>query len=159
MGIPDEDRGPSWLRDYGTLYDIGGTSGTGGDSGTGVKVDMPAMKDFAAALRKNLQEDYSPHARKVFADLGEPPEGQLNFLELWEVLEQHQKVQQVATDNVANHGNGAMVFASAAEKISEEYRNADAYAAARMADIHKYLGTTPQPPATDPSTNNPGAGA
>jgi hypothetical protein len=155
MGIPEEDLPPRWIRDYGTLYDIGGSPSTGGDGGTGVKVDMPAMKDFAAALRENLEADYRPHAQKVFADMTEPPKGQLDFLELWWALEQHRDVQQAATDNVANQGNGALVFASAADKISNEYRSSDAYAAARMTDVEKYLGTTPAAPATTPPTSDP----
>ena len=153
MGIPEEDLGPRWLRDYGSLYDIGGGSSAGGDSGTGVKVDMPALKDFAAALRKNLQDDYRPHAHKVFDELAVPAEGQLSFLELWQALEQHDQVKTAATDNVANQGNGAMIFASAAGKISEDYSDSDAYAAAKLNDVEKYLGTTPdQPAATNPTT-------
>jgi hypothetical protein len=157
MGIPEEDLGPRWLRDYRTMYDydIAGRGTTGTDGGTGVRVDMPAMKEFASALQKNVDDDYSPHARKVFDDMTVQPEGQLNFLELWWALEQHDTVKTAATDNVANHGNGAKVFAFAADEISKRYQQSDAYAAARLADVQQYLGTTPdQPPATTPT--NPG---
>jgi hypothetical protein len=154
MGIPEEDLGPHWLRDYGSLYDIGGDNGHGADSGTGVKADMPAMKDFAAALEKNIDDDYNPHAHKVFEDMAVPAEGQLSFLELWWALEQHDQVKTAATDNVANHGNGAKIFAFAADEISKRYQQSDAYAAARLIDVHKYLGTTPgQPAITNPTTN------
>jgi hypothetical protein len=152
--IPEEDLGPTWLRDYESLYNIGDTSGAGGDGGSGVKVDMPAMKDFAAALDKNVEADYKPHANKVFDDMATPAEAQLDFLELWWALEQHDQVKIAATDNVANHGNSAKIFASAADEISKRYQQADAYSAARLADVHQYLGTSTQPTTTDP-TNSP----
>jgi hypothetical protein len=159
MGIPEEDLGPRWLRDYKSLYGIGGNNSPGTDSGTGVKVDMPAMKDFASALEKNVDHDYNPHAHKVFDDMAVPAEGQLSFLELWWALEQHDQVKTAATDNVANHGNGAKIFALAADEISKRYQQSDAYAAARLSDVHKYLGTTPgQPAATNPTTD-PAEGA
>jgi hypothetical protein len=154
MGIPDEDLGPRWLRDYESLYNIGDTN-AGADSGTGVRVDMPALEEFAAALHNNVDNDYNPHAHKVFDDMAVPAEGQLNFLELWWALEQHDQVKVAATDNVANHGNGAKVFASAADEISKRYQASDAYAAARLNDVHQYLGTTPQPPATTNPTTTP----
>lgn len=158
MGIPDEDLGPRWLRDYQTMYDydIAGRDTAGTDGGTGVRVDMPAMKDFASALHKNVDDDYNPHARKVFDDMATPTEGQLNFLELWWALEQHDTVKMAATDNVANHGNGTKIFAFAADEISKRYQQSDAYAAARLQDVHQYLGTSPDqpPPATTPT--NPG---
>jgi hypothetical protein len=153
MAIPAEDLPPAWIRDYDTLYDIGGNSSAGGDGGTGVKVDMPAMKDFAAALQKNVDVDYTPHAHKVFNDMGEPPKTGLDFLELWYALELHGDVQYAATDNVANQGNGAWRFAQAAEAISKRYQDSDAYAAARMDDVRTYLGTTPPPTTSDPTTS------
>jgi hypothetical protein len=158
MGIPEEDLGPSWLRDYGSLYDIGGQDGSGTDGGTGVTVDMPAMKDFASALQTNVDDDYKPHANKVFEDMAVPAEGQTSFLELWWALLQHDQVKVAATDNVANQGNGAAVFATAAEEISKRYQQSDAFAAARLADVQKYLGTTPAGtnPTTDPTTDPAG---
>lgn len=158
MGIPEEDLGPRWLRDYGSLYDIGDQNSPGADGGTGVRVDMPAMQDFASALQKNVEDDYKPHAHRVFDDMAVPAEGQLNFLELWWALEQHDQVKIAATDNVANHGNGANVFALAAKDISNAYQDSDAFAAARLADVQKYLGKSPDQlanpsPTTDPSTN------
>lgn len=157
MGIPEEDLGPRWLRDYDSLYNIGGNANPGADSGSGVRVDMPAMEEFAAALQNNVDKDYNPHAHKVFDDMAVPAEGQLNFLELWWALEQHDQVKTVATDNVANHGNGAKIFAFAADEISKRYQASDAYAAARLADVQQYLGTTPEPPAsTDPTVTPTG---
>jgi hypothetical protein len=161
MGIPEEDLGPRWLRDYGSLYGVVGISGAGGDSGTGVKVDMPAMKDFAAALRKSLQDDYGPHAHKVFDDMTAPVVPSDGFLDLQLVLEQHREVQSAATNNVANHGNGALIFANAADEISNRYQSSDAYVAAQMADVYKYLGMTPaqattiNPATTDPTADPP----
>jgi hypothetical protein len=159
MGIPEEDLGPRWLRDYGSLYDIGdqnnpGAGGVAGaDGGTGVRVDLPALKDFAAALQKNVEDDYKPHAQKVFDDMAVPAEGQLSFQELWWALEQHDQVKIAATDNVANHGNGTKIFAVAADEISQRYQSSDAYAAAQLSDVHNHLGTSPgQPAATDPAT-------
>lgn len=160
MGIPEEDLGPRWLRDYGTLYDIGGKSDAP-DSGTGLRVDMPAMKDFAAALRTNVDDDYRPHAQKVFDDMTTNPVAQEDFFELWYALNQHVEVKQAATDNVANQGNGAKIFAHAADEISTQYRSTDAYASANISDVKRYLGTTPPPtgstvPGTDPTVDPAG---
>jgi hypothetical protein len=167
MGIPEEDLGPRWLRDYGSLYDIGGQPAAA-DGGTGVKVDMPRMKDFAGALRKNVDADYVPHAKKVFDDMTVPT-GQTDyrFSELYSALNLHQQVAQATTDNVANQGNGASVFAEAAKKISDEYAKSDAFSAARVTDVHKDLGVTPpasatpdlgvSPVSTDPATPAGGA--
>lgn len=156
MGIPEEDLPPVWIRDYDTLYDIGGNSSTGGDSGTGIKVDMPSLKDFAAALRQNLQQDYAPHAHKVFDDMKKPVKPAGAFVELQWALERHNDVQHATTHNVTNHGNGAMDFATSAQEISDRYGQADAYAAARISDVQSSLGTsTDRPPTTDP-TNSAG---
>jgi hypothetical protein len=156
MGIPEEDLGPRWLRDYGSLYNIEGHStGSAPDSGTGVKVDMPRMKDFAGALRTNVDVDYVPHAKKVFDDMTVPI-GHIDarFWELYSALNLHQEVVQSTTDNLANQGNGASVFAEAAKKISDEYHKADAFSAARVQDVHKNLGITPPASATpDPGVN------
>jgi hypothetical protein len=156
MGIPQEDLPPVWIRDYDSLYDIGGNANAGGDGGTGVKVDTPAMKDFAAALDKNVDADYVPHARKVFDDMTARVTPTDGFLELQSALDMHRKVQTAATRNVAGHANGTKAFAFAADKISKEYAETDAYAAARMDDVMRYLGTTPaQTGTTDPSTTDP----
>jgi hypothetical protein len=161
MGIPEEDLGPRWLRDYGSLYDIGDQNnpgaggGTGADGGTGVRVDLPALSDFAAALQKNVEDDYKPHAQKVFDDMAVPAEGQLGFQELWSALEQHDQVKIAATDNVANHGNGTKIFAVAAGEIGQRYQSSDAYAAAQLADVHTHLGTSPgQPAPANPGTDS-----
>jgi hypothetical protein len=112
------------------------------------------MKDFAGALRTNVDVDYVPHAKKVFDDMTVPI-GHIDarFWELYSALNLHQEVAQSTTDNLANQGNGASVFAEAAKKISDEYRKADAFSAARVQDVHKNLGTTPP----ESATPNPGA--
>lgn len=153
MGLPEEDLPPVWIRDYDYLYDIGGTSGSGGDGGAGVKVDMPAMKDFAAALRNNLQQDYASHANVVFEDMKKPVKPAGAFQELQWALEQHHEAQHATTHNVTNQGNGAMDFATSAQQISDRYRNTDAYAAARVSDVEASLGApTTGPAPTDPIT-------
>jgi hypothetical protein len=48
MGIPDEDLGPRWLRDYG-FTDFGD-----------VVADVEAMEDFAARLATEVQKNYVP---------------------------------------------------------------------------------------------------
>lgn len=153
MQIPDEDLGPVWLRDYGSLYRNGDLSAAG-DGGTGVRGDLSAMDQFAAALEQNLHDDYEPHARKVLDDLSVRPEGTPGFAELQAALAQQDEVSFAASDNVANHGNGALVFAIAMKDISERYRQTDAFAAATLTDIQAHLGLSPDQLAatgTDPT--------
>ncbi len=159
MGIPEEDKGPRWLQDYKSLDVDGKTSaggnGSAGDAGgTGVRANLPAMRDFGSALEQNLREDYAPHANKVFDEMAVPAEATANFAELQSVLSRHAELKALATDNIANHGNGALVFAKAIEDISKRYQQADAFASARIADIQKYLGTSPDGPATSPTITN-----
>ncbi len=153
MGIPSEDRPSSFVRDYDSI-DVEGAQTPA--SGNGVNVDMPAMKDFASALQKNLYEDYRPHAQKAFADLSAPADGKGGFAELYSALAFHTKVKEAASNNVADQGTGALQFAKAAADISERYKKTDAYAAANVEDIRTFLGSTPpQTTPADPTTNPP----
>ena len=158
MGIPDEDLGPAWLRDYGSLHNIGNQSATG-DGGTGVRADLPAMQDFAAALEKNLYDDYEPHARKVLDDMSVRPTSTLGFAELDAVLRQQQQVNFVASDNLANHGTGALRFARAIKEISQNYARSDAFAAASLNDVQRHLGLSPDQLATTDPTQSQAGGA
>jgi hypothetical protein len=154
--IPPEDLPPQWIRDYDSLYNVGGDSGTGAGGGPGIEVNTPAMNEFAAALRSNVDDEYNPHARVVFDDMTTPVPVSGGFTEMQWALTQHRDIQLAATDNVANQGNGARIFAHAASEIASRYQDADAYSAARLEDVHHHLGTTPAPPAsTNPTTTNP----
>lgn len=146
MGIPDEDLGPVWLRDYGSLYNIGGDAAGSGS----VRADLPAMDEFASALRDNVDADYVPHARVVFDDMSVPAYGN-GFPELAWALEQHRDVKSVAVNNVADHANGTAVFAEAIRGIAQRYRSSDAFAAAQLSDIQQHLGLSPEQPGTNPA--------
>lgn len=124
--IPEEDRGPAWLRDYGyTNF---------GD----IEADIRAMEQFAAKLAADVQDNYLPHMSSVTdAMLTELPPPAATFPELVTFMEQHQMAQDATHVNVYNFANGTNRFATAAKKISEEYEGADAFSRARVADVEQ----------------------
>ena len=125
MAIPEEDRGPSWLRDYG-YTDFGDIS-----------ADIAAMEEFAARLAAEVQNSYAPHLTSVTdAMLTELPPPSGDFDELVGFLQDHREAQDATHMNVYNYANGTHHFATAAQHISKEYRGADAFSHARVADVN-----------------------
>ena len=142
--IPEEDRGPAWLRDYGTT-DFGA-----------IEADIQAMEQFAAKLAANVKDSYAPHMASVSeamaAPLPSPPAG---FVELTSFLTAHNEAQDVTHQNVYNYANGTQGFATAAADISRQYSGADAFSHARVTDVNKAFDKVGIPaPATD--TTYPG---
>jgi hypothetical protein len=134
--IPEEDRGPSWLRDYG-FTDFGD-----------IAADINAMAEYAQKLAADVEANYNPHydgmAAAFQTELPPPNEG---FYELMSFMESHSAARAATHDNVYAFGQGTTVFASAAQEISHDYRGSDAFAHATVKDVHDTL--TPGTLSTD----------
>lgn len=124
--IAEEDRGPAWLRDYG-YTDFGD-----------IEADLVAMEQFAQRLASEVQDHYAPHAETVTqAMLTQLPPPAATFPELVSFLQTHNAAQNTTQKNVYNFANGTNHFATAADKISKEYRGSDAFSRARVTDVDK----------------------
>jgi hypothetical protein len=122
--IPEEESGPAWLRDYG-FTDFGD-----------IAADINAMEEYATKLAADVQDNYGPHLTGVSeAMLTRLPVPNPNFYELGSFITSHTAAQVVMQNNVYAFGNGTYVLASAAQKISKEYRGTDAFAHAKVADV------------------------
>jgi hypothetical protein len=136
--IPEEDRGPAWLRDYG-FTDFGD-----------IAADINAMQEYAQKLAADVDENFTPHFTGMTAAMETPlPVADSNFYELSSFVEAHKAVRGLTQDNMYAFGHGTSVFAAAAQKVSHEYRGTDAFAHAKAADIHKVMGTSVPTPTTD----------
>ena len=127
MAIPEEDRGPSWLRDYGAI-----------------EADIQRMEEFAAKLRAEVMNNYAPHLELVARDMATPiPQPDARFGELVGFLQAHQVAQVNTANAITYHGNETGGFAEAASEISQNYGAADAFAHARVSVVEQALnGTT-----------------
>lgn len=126
--IPDEDRGPAWLRDYG-YTDF-----------SQIEADIQAMEQFATKLSANVKDNYAPHLSTVTTAMSTRlPDPPAEFIELTTFLFAHNEAQNVAHQNVYNYANGTQGFATAAEHISKEYSGTDAFAHAKVTDVDKAL--------------------
>ncbi|MET0522861.1 MAG: hypothetical protein ABW156_12970 [Jiangellaceae bacterium] len=126
--IPEEDRGPAWLRDYG-YADF-----------SQIEADIQAMEQFAAKLSDNVRGSYAPHLSSVSeamsTRLPNPPG---EFVELASFLVAHNQAQDITHQNVYNYANGTQGFATAAADISKKYSGSDAFAHAKVADVDRAL--------------------
>lgn len=149
MGIPDEDLGPVWLRDYG--------------NGASIEADIQRLEEFAAQLDAEVRENYVPHMEILQEDMMvELPSPAAEFSELASFMQTHQSTQQNTTNIVHTFRDATGGFAYAAQKVSADYGNADAFSAARVADVEAAFDQTavaPVPPETEPApdgTNDTG---
>ncbi|HWS33603.1 MAG TPA: hypothetical protein VN408_12775 [Actinoplanes sp.] len=146
MGIPEEDRGPAWLRDY-DYSDFGN-----------IEADIQAMKEYAAKLQSSVEGSYAPHAQTVSETMMSPLPPAPNFPELHLFLNAHDQVQLATQENVYGYIDNTYKFATAAEQIGDKYGGSDAFAQAKVTDVQKYLGSS-APGATGTGTgtggNNP----
>jgi hypothetical protein len=123
--IPEEDRGPSWLRDYG-FTDFGD-----------IAADIAAMEEFAKKLAADVEKNYVPHMAGVTsAMLTRLPQAADTFPELGAFLAAHQSAQDMTQANIYNFANGTHHFASAAQTISAQYRGSDAFSRAKVKDVN-----------------------
>lgn len=131
--IPDEDLGPVWLRDY-----------------ESIEVDLRGMRDYANALKAELEQNYLPHRREVNDDMtvqAASPDGR--FLELCFLLDRHWESQVMTTALLTAHGDATQTFSVAAQTISQRYGDTDGLVVARAKDIQGII-TSPPPVATPP---------
>jgi hypothetical protein len=144
MGLPEEDRGPAWLRDWGNS-----TGHTDVDNFSGyvdpdaLSVDIGSLVAFAQALQAEHEQDYVPHVQKVFEQMSAvaaPPDGR--FIELTEGLTHHRDMLVQTSTAMANHDKAIIAFVEAARAISTAYRNADAMSAATVYDVEANLEST-----------------
>jgi hypothetical protein len=117
--IPEEDRGPAWLSDYGSI-----------------EADIQQMEDFAKGLSAEVAEGYDPHAMQVNDAMAvNLPDALPRFLELGAFFARHNEIKTVTVANTMNFGEGTGQAADAASKISSEYRSSDAFAHATVKDV------------------------
>ena len=136
--IPEEDRGPAWLRDYG-FTDFGD-----------IAADINAMQEYAQKLAADVDDNFTPHFNGMSSAMQTHlPEANPGFYELSSFVEAHKAVRALTQDNVYAFGQGTSVFAAAAQRVSHEYRGTDAFAHAKAADIHKTMSTGVPTPTTD----------
>ena len=122
--IPEEDRGPSWLRDYGHT-DFGA-----------IEADIAAMQEFAAKLAADVQNNYAPHLTGVSdAMRTQLPVPDPAFTELASFLEAHRSAQSVTQQNVYYYAPGTDNLATVVQGVSEQYRGSDAFAKAQVSDV------------------------
>lgn len=129
--IPEEDRGPAWLRDYG-YTDFGD-----------IAADIAAMEEFARKLAAEVQDNYAPHLTAVSdAMLTQLPPPAATFPELVDFMTAHHEAQETTQLNVYNFADGTNHFARVAESIGSEYRGTDAFSQARVKDVDKAFDKT-----------------
>lgn len=126
--IPEEDRGPAWLRDYG-FTDFGD-----------IAADIHAMSEYAQRLTADVAANYSPHSDGVTsAMMTSLPAPHAGFTELVSFNQAHDSVRDATQDNIYFFGQGSTVLATAAERISEDYRHSDAFAHATVRDVDETM--------------------
>ncbi|MFG1603014.1 hypothetical protein [Actinoplanes sp. NPDC049265] len=122
--LAEEDRGPSWLRDYGNT-----------NFGT-IDADIAAMENFAKKLRADVETNYVPHLTSVTDKmLTKLPPAATTFPELVAFMQDHVQAQDATQSNVYGFADGTARFATVAQTISKEYAGSDAFAQARVGDV------------------------
>jgi hypothetical protein len=141
MGLPEEDKGPAWLRDWSSK-----TGHTELDTFTGsvdpnaLAVDITSLLAFAKALQNEHENDFRPHVRMVFEDMSAAPaQPDARFVELTETMTHHRDMLVQTSTALANHDAAVIAFVQAAEAISKEYRGADAMSSAKVSDVDTQL--------------------
>jgi hypothetical protein len=125
MAFPEEDRGPVWLRDW-----------------QQIEADISAMADLARKLRAEVELNYEPHRGQIADDLTAPlPNPPDAFPELVELMRVHRAAEQDTANMAYYYTDRTGGLADAAQTISERYRNADAFSAARLDDVEAALTT------------------
>ena len=103
-----------------------------------IETDIQAMEEFAKTLAHEVQAGYEPNLQRVTTSmLTLLPEASDRFPELRSFLTAHNEVQNQTFANTFNFRDGTHVFATAAQSISKEYGNSDAYAHAKVTDVEK----------------------
>lgn len=140
--IPEEDQPASWLGGY-----------------RNIEADIRQMREFADRLRAEVESNYTPHLRYIASDMLTPVSNPADaFIELVHFMRAHWETQQAAANAVWGVGHATGHLAEAAHQVALRYGDADAFTAARVADIQHALarpGTTSTPPMPSPSFADP----
>jgi hypothetical protein len=123
--LPEEDRPPAWLADYGSI-----------------EADINAMEDFAAGLDKEVREGYEPHLQLVTTSMMTELPHAPKYSELNSFLDAHYKVQMATFSNTFNFRAGTGQMADAAKTISDQYRGSDAFSQTRVKDVDSAFSKT-----------------
>jgi hypothetical protein len=112
-----------------------------------IAVEIDGLKQVADSLRRELDASFRVQVPKIYdavqpgATLGGPIAGQA-----WSSLQDalHASLQSTA-DALFNLDKGTQAVTTAAEIISKDYGDSDAFANARVKDVHEIM----IPPTTD----------
>ncbi|SNT18402.1 hypothetical protein SAMN05421812_103592 [Asanoa hainanensis] len=126
MALSNEDLPPAWLRDYATI-----------------EADIGRMEEFAAKLDAEVRDNFAPHVARIYDDMSvDLPNAHDDFPELGSFLDAHRASALDTADLIYFYREATGAFATAAGTVSAQYRNADAFATARVSDVNKALNAT-----------------
>jgi hypothetical protein len=126
VALSNEDLSPAWLSDY-----------------AAIEADIGRMAEFAAKLEAEVHNNFAPHVAQIYDDLSvELPHPYTDFPELLTFLEAHQASSKDTADLIYFYREATGGFAAAAARVSTEYRDADAFAAAQVTDVSAALDAT-----------------
>jgi hypothetical protein len=126
MAQSNEDLPSSWLRDYATI-----------------EADIGRLEEFAAKLDAEVRDNFAPHVAPIFDDiLAELPPAYTDFPELLDFLRSHAATAQDTAYTVYYYQDVTGGFAVAAGEVSRNYRETDAFAAAKVSDVQAALDKT-----------------
>jgi hypothetical protein len=126
----------TWIDDFGSI-----------------ETDVQAMEEFAATLANEVAKGYGPHLDQITTSmLTEVPDAHVNMPELGDFLREHKAVKDQTFSNTFNFRDGTHHFATAAQTISSEYSNSDAYAKAKVKDVTEAFDKASNPFAGETGT-------
>ncbi|MET7749825.1 hypothetical protein [Micromonospora sp. NPDC005367] len=121
--IPEEERPAAWLRGYGAI-----------------DADIHQLREFADRLAAEVERNYAPHLSYIAQDVTAPlPNPCDAFIELVHFLQAHHETQQASVDMVWGVCGATGHLAAAAGTVADRYAGADAFSAARVADVENAL--------------------
>ena len=115
------------------------TPGSGYSEIHGIEADIAAMEDFAAALAAEVEKNFGPESIRLTSQLRADFPGAATFRELTWFVEAHEQAKNATYQNVFQFRRGTHGLATAAKKVSDEYRGADAFSSARASDVRDAL--------------------
>jgi hypothetical protein len=126
MVRPPEEPAPEWLGDYAQI-----------------EADIGRMEEFAARLQAEVVQNYAPHLPYVSDEMSvDLPEPGGPFPELTDFLRNHRASALNTSDLVYFYQEATWGLATAAAEISARYGAADAFSAARVAEVEEALDRT-----------------
>ncbi len=117
--IPEDDRGPVWLRGY-----------------AAIETDLQGLEDVTRALTAEVAEGFGPHLEHVTAVMTRRlPDGGDLFPELRDFLRRQTDAQSQVIANAVNFAPGTTRVAAEAREAGRDYRLVDAGARSRLAAL------------------------